>query len=98
MNESPETLLPLRDAVERATGRRPGVSTVMRWCQKPNRYGIKLRSRKLGGLRLTSIQAVEEYIDRTTAAADGAAMNVSTSRQIERAHHAAMRELDEAGI
>ncbi|MCO8121467.1 DUF1580 domain-containing protein [Stieleria sp. TO1_6] len=70
----------------------------MRWCQKPNRHGVKLRSHKLGGRRLTSIQAVNEFIDRTTAAADGVPVNASTSRQIEAAHNTALRELEEAGI
>ncbi|WP_436714964.1 DUF1580 domain-containing protein [Roseiconus lacunae] len=98
MNEPHETLIPLRDAVEQATGRRPGISTVMRWCQKPNQYGIRLRSRKVGGLRLTSVEAVNEFIDRTTAAAEGGRVTVSTSKQVKRAHDAAMNELRAAGV
>ena len=50
-----EKLMPLVDAVDRATGRRPHLSTVLRWCTKGN---VRLESRILGGRRLTSVDAV----------------------------------------
>ena len=65
-----ESLLPLVDAVEQATGRRPHLSTCLRWCTRGSR-GVRLESRVLGGRRLTSIPAVHRYMDATTAASVG---------------------------
>ncbi len=88
-----ETSLPLVDAVEAATGRRPHLSTVLRWCQRRNRYGIKLESWMLGGRRFTSVEAVNRYNERTTEAADPG-MPSSTTGQRSKAHKDAQRELD----
>lgn len=66
-----EKLLPLVEAVEKATGQRPHLSTCIRWCTR-GCYGIKLESRVLGGKnRLTSEQAVLRFMDAVTAAKDG---------------------------
>jgi hypothetical protein len=66
-----ETFLPLVDAVEQATGRRPHLCTALRWCTKPNRFGIQLESRVLGGRRLTTVASVLTYMEATTAASKG---------------------------
>ena len=90
-----ETGLPLVDAVQQATGRRPHLSTVLRWCQRPNRYGIRLESWRIGGRRVTSVERVRAYNERTTAAADSEhGIPVSTPRQQTAAHAAAVRDLD----
>lgn len=44
-------------------GRKPSVSTVLRWCLYGLR-GIKLESLKCGGQRMTTKQAVIRFIDR----------------------------------
>jgi Protein of unknown function (DUF1580) len=80
-----EKLLPLVDAVQAATGRRPHLSTVLRWCQR-GCHGIRLESRMLGGRRLTSLDAVNRYVDAVTAFKDG-----STSIPIETPKQAATR-------
>lgn len=90
-----ETGLPLVDAVQAATGRRPHLSTVLRWCQRPNRYGIRLESWRIGGRRVTSVERVRVYNERTTAAADSEnGIPVSTPRQQAAIHAAAIRDLD----
>ena len=65
-----EILLPLIQAVEQATGRRPHLSTCLRWCTRGSR-GVRLSSRVLGGRRLTTVTAVLAYMDATTAASVG---------------------------
>lgn len=93
-----DDLMPLVDAVKSATGHRPHLSTVLRWCQRPNRHGIRLQSWRLGGKRLTTIAAVLEYVRATTAASDPLARPPATSAQQSTAHNRAMRDLEEAGL
>ena len=66
-----ESLFPLPDAVEKATGIRPHLSTCLRWA-KTDRFGVRLSSRMLGGRRLTSPEAVLRYMDELTKAKDRA--------------------------
>jgi len=76
-----ESLLPLVDAVEQATGRRPHLSTCLRWCTRGSR-GVRLESRVLGGRRLTSVPAVIRYMDATTNASVGGMVKpIATPRQ-----------------
>lgn len=56
-----EKYLPLVAAVEAATGRRPHLSTVLRWAQQGSK-GTVLESVILGGRRLTSIEAVKRFV------------------------------------
>lgn len=65
-----EKLHSLVDATENVTGRRPHLSTVIRWAIKP-KYGIRLETIILGGRRLTSEQAIVRYMEAITAAKDG---------------------------
>lgn len=85
--------LPLVEAIQKATGRRPHISTAIRWCQRCNRYGIRLESWMLGGRRVTSVEAVQRYNERnTTAANHGVTEHVSRRRS--NSHAAAVHELD----
>lgn len=87
-----ELLLPLVEAVHRATGRRPHLSTALRWCTK-ERCGIRLESRILGGRRLTSPEAVLRYMEAVTRAKDGeiAKPSVSPRQQSIAANQAAKK-------
>jgi hypothetical protein len=87
-----EVGLPLVDAVEAETGRRPHLCTVLRWSQKRNRYGIKLETWMLGGRRCTSREAVRRFNEATTAAANKTLAS-STTVQRSKAHSDAKREL-----
>lgn len=51
-------------------GRKPSVSTVLRWCLYGLR-GIKLESLKCGGQRMTTKQAVIRFIDRLSSVTTG---------------------------
>jgi len=93
-----QELIPLVEAVQEATGRRLHLSTVLRWCQRPNRHGIRLESWIVGGRRLTSIEAVQRYIDANTRAADPCAIPSQTNRQAKAAHDSAIAELESDGI
>lgn len=88
-----ENLLPLCEAVQQATAHRPHLSTVMRWCLSGSQ-GIQLESKMLGGKRLTSIEAVQRFVEaRTRASTPNHASNAPrTSRErmsdVERAEKA----------
>lgn len=56
-----EPYLPLAEAVERATGTRPHLSTILRWCTKGAR-GRRLASAIIGGRRMTTVPAVREFV------------------------------------
>jgi len=62
-----ETLYPLTQAVEKATGRKPHLSTVIRWTTRGS-AGIRLESVMLGGRRLTSEDAVLRFTEAVTRA------------------------------
>lgn len=91
-----ENALRLVEAIHQATGYRPHLSTALRWCNSPNRFGVRLESWRIGGRHVTSIEAVRRYNERNTAAADAAA-GISTSAPAEssKAHAAALNELDQ---
>lgn len=63
-------MLPLKEAVEKVTGRKVSLSTILRWCTRPNKYGVRLKSWMVGGRRLTTTEEVQLYIQNNTKAAD----------------------------
>lgn len=65
-------LLPLVDAVEAATGRRPHPRTVLRWALK-GINGVRLETVIFGGRRLCSAESVKCFVVATTEAKDGTA-------------------------
>ncbi len=90
-----ESLFSLVDAVEKATGRRPHLSTVLRWCTKP-KMGIRLESVVLGGRRLTSPIAVLRYMSAVTEAKDGpSSFATATPRQATLAAERSAKKLRE---
>ncbi len=93
---STETMVPFPDAPSRIPGR-PHIATVHRWRLRGVR-GIKLESCLVGGKRFTSIEAIERFVERTTAAADGEQSPSRTPRQRQRAIKQAEQELAQAGI
>ena len=60
-------LMEVRKAVEMATSRRMNPSTCWRWATTGS-GGIVLKTWLLGGRRLTTIEAVLEFMERKTAA------------------------------
>ncbi len=93
-----QELIPRVEAVQKTTGRRPHLSTDLRWCQRRNRHGLRLESWIVGGRRLTSVEAVERYIDANTKAADRFAIPSQTHLQADAAHDSAIAELESDGI
>ena len=87
---------PLVVAVHRAHGRRPHLSTVLRWCQRRNKYGNKLESWLQGGRRVTSVEAVRRYDEANTTASESRDDGTpkSTPAQQTKAHAEAVLELD----
>lgn len=93
---STEMVFPVSEAPKHIPGR-PSQASVWRWVLK-GVGGVKLESILIGGKRFVSAEAIQRFCDRRTAAADGVAPPVRTSRRREREIAAAERELAESGI
>ena len=98
-----ERILTLTEAAGYVPGRKPGkkahVSTLHRWAQR-GVNGIRLETQKLGGVVVTSLEALQRFSERCTngeGESEGA-VTVRTSRARKRAIAKAERELDRAGI
>ena len=81
---------------------RPHPSTIWRWYKRGVR-GVKLETAVLGGRRVTSKEAIQRFVDATTAAHDAGAASPAipiheTLRRRRAAIARAERELAEAGI
>jgi hypothetical protein len=97
IDHTAETLLTFAEAAA-VLPDRPHVSTIHRWRLR-GIGGVKLDTIRIGGRRYTSHEALERFINATTAAADGIkpAKEAPRKRQRQR-HEQAERELDAAGI
>lgn len=93
-----ETMVPISEAPRHFPGR-PNISSVYRWFQRGSR-GARLETIVVGAKRYTSMEAIQRFVDATTANSPGASVPPSrpTSRQREAAIRRAERELDAAGI
>jgi len=96
-----ENLRPLKEALARLPGK-PHLSTGWRWAMKGIR-GIRLETCVIGGHRYTSDEAVQRFVDATTAAHNAGAASPAvpideTLRKRRAAIKRAERELAEAGI
>jgi hypothetical protein len=91
-----ELLFSLPTAIEKAIGQRPHLSTCHRWrLKKAN----PLETVKVGGRRMTSVEAVSRFIEANTAAADGGDTTVSPSNgQPQASAERIDQELAEAGL
>jgi Protein of unknown function (DUF1580) len=65
-----ETPLLVVDAVLQATGQKISRETAWRWRKHGNRYGIKLETWLMNNRRVTSVQRVRAFNERTTAASE----------------------------
>ena len=97
-----EQLIPLQQlpsALPRnpTTGRKVHMATIWRWVQRGCR-GVRLETVLVGGVRYTSEEALQRFVERTTASADGTLPTSSTPSTRRRAHERACSELDGAGI
>lgn len=75
---------------------RPHVSTIWRWINRGVR-GVKLKTWLIGGLRVTSKEALEQFFAMLNPD-DKSLHGTSTIKRRELAIKAAERELDEDGI
>jgi hypothetical protein len=93
-----ETPITLAEAARTLPGGAVHVSTIHRWRLRGCR-GVRLETFLRGGVRHTTREAIERFFAATTAAADGDATPVRTSRRHrERAICRAEAELKAAGI
>ena len=90
-NKQTLAFITLSDAAKSLPGR-PHTSSLYRWHRKGVR-GIKLETWLVGGRRYTTLDALEQFIAATTAAADGEPAPTRTTRQRDRAILAAERDL-----
>lgn len=93
-----EKVLTMAQAAHSLPGH-PSICTLWRWRLRGVR-GVKLETLAIGGRRYTSAEALERFIERTTAAADGppSVFTILTNRQREAAIRRAEKVLRRAGI
>ena len=91
-----ETLLTPSKAAHLAPGR-PHVSTVWRWMMRGCR-GVRLESIVCAGRRFTSVESIERFVTRTTAAANGESPLTVSSESRQRQVELAEKELTRDGI
>lgn len=99
-NEKPISLLEaaaLPQIPRRRSGKPIHVSCLYRWAQRGCR-GIKLEILQVGGTTCTSLEALQRFFERLTAARNGEPTPVRTSAARTRAITNAERELEQAGI
>lgn len=96
-----ESLFPfpkLPAKAEMLTGDRIHRATAERWRMRGCR-GVTIETILIGGKRYCSDEALQRFVERVTAAADGtSSLTASTPAAARKAHEKACRELDEAGI
>ena len=61
-----KTSVPLVQAVEQVTGYRPHIQTCRRWVKR-GVHGIRLEAKFIGGKYYTTLEAVRDFVDATTA-------------------------------
>ena len=81
---------PLQIACKRIPGR-PHVNTVRRWCDRGFK-GVVLQSWRCGNRRLTSIAAIDAFIQATTG------IHAPKPRVTSNAHKRAEAKLDAEGV
>ena len=96
LNVANESFLTMTEATKVLPGR-PNIATLWRWRTRGVR-GVKLESCLVGGRRYTSREALDRFIERSTAAGDGETLKPRTNRQRQAAISQAERELAADGI
>ena len=92
---SSESLLSPTQARNHVPGR-PHVATIWRWMTKGSR-GVRLESIVCGGRRFTSVEAIQRFVARTTAAAGGS-NSVPSSVKDQQAIQEAEKQLQRDGF
>jgi hypothetical protein len=76
---------------------RRNVATLFRWRQRGIR-NVKLETMMYGGRRVTSLEALDRFFARVTAAADGEPARAETPRRRKRQIERAERRAEELGL
>lgn len=96
--QGPEKLFPIATAVEKVTGQRHHPSTYHRWRLR-GIAGVRLETKKCGGRRMCSLEAVERFLDAVTTASDHDDLpQPRTVKQEEREIEKVLAELEAEGI
>lgn len=96
-NEQPVPLAHIARRVPNSKGGRGvNVATIWRWCSRGVK-GVRLETVQVGGIRMTSDEALTRFFERLTAAANGTAPQPTPARR-KRAISQAAATLTEAGI
>jgi len=88
-----ENPLTIREAAARLPGR-PHVATIHRWIARGVR-GVRLEAGLLGGKRITSVEALQRFLDSLTGAED---TGPKPPPRVRPGHRAASKRLDAEGI
>lgn len=85
LSDATRNLKRLLDAIEEATGRRPHISTAIRWRTR-GCSGIRLDAVMIGNQWFSTVDAVRAFVEATTTARSGRQLAVETPSQAT--HHA----------
>ena len=86
------------DHLPRRRGKKMHPSSAWRWALK-GRRGIKLESILVGGVRMTSVEAIGRFVERLSQSSESesASLPTRTPAQRRRASEAAAKELERLG-
>lgn len=97
IDTSTETIVSFNDArSEFKDGRRKSLATLHRWRLRGVK-GVRLESVKIGGLRYTSLEAIDRFIQAQNAGNEPAAPSITPSQRRKQSE-AARAELQKMGV
>lgn len=75
--------LPVATAVEKAVGHRPNPTTCWRWYTSGSR-GVVLKTWMVGGRRMSTVAAVNEFIEQRTESASPSIQRATRTASVNR--------------
>lgn len=91
-----DTLLTFPQAAEYLPGR-PNIGSLHRWRLKGVR-GVRLETCLIGGSRYTSVEALQHFLDRTTAARDASPSRIGSANSTRQLSDAVAAEKDSVAL
>ena len=92
-----EDFLPLGQAIQKVTGLRPHITTLLRWANKGvdvSGRKVRLETRKIAGRRYTRVEWARDFIEATNESDSVAISQPPSSSRRERDLDRANRQLD----
>ena len=102
LNIVKEELLPLKEAARRLprcrSGKKISVATLYRWSSPKGCRGVRLETARVGSARVTSVEALQRFVDRLTERDEGGQHTAVEGDARKEVSAQVERELDIAGL